>query len=132
LLVGVDFQDGVRERLGGPLRHVVADAEEDAVRVRTGELARVGGAVGRGPVEIAADRDRRDADDRPLEEQIAARMTAVRAPQSKPATIALSISSASSSAIASIAMAACWPFRNVSSDVKRVVPYPRRYGTITR
>ena len=30
------------------------------------------------------------------------------------------------------ASAACSPLRNVSSDRKRVVPKPRRYGTITR
>ena len=54
--------------------------------------------------------------------QSAATMSAVRAPQSNPATIARSIRSASSSASASIASAACWPLRAVSSERKRVVP----------
>ena len=43
-------------------------------------------------------------------------MSAVRAPQSKPATIAFSIPSASISAMASTASAACSPLRNVSSE----------------
>ena len=46
--------------------------------------------------------------------QTAAMMFAVRAPQSKPARIACSISSASMKAITSSASAACWPLRNVS------------------
>ena len=68
--------------------------------------------------QVAADRDE------PVQRsgQSAATMSAVRAPQSKPATIALSISSASMKAITSRASAACSPLRNVSSDRKRVVP----------
>ena len=62
----------------------------------------------------------------------AAMTFAVRAPQSKPPMIAEVMPSASISAIASTARAACWPLRLVSSERKRVVPYPRRYGTTTR
>jgi hypothetical protein len=36
------------------------------------------------------------------------------------------------SAMPSRARADGWPFRNVSLEMKLVVPYPRRYGTITR
>ena len=57
LIVGRD--DGIRERLRRLLRHVVPDAVENAVRVRTGEHLAVGGAVFVGAVEVAADRDRR-------------------------------------------------------------------------
>ena len=49
-------------------------------------------------------------------------MSAVRAPQSNPATIAVSMSSASISAISVDRQAACWPLRTVSSDRNRVVP----------
>ena len=45
-------------------------------------------------------------------------MSAVRAPQSKPATIARSISSASISAMVSTATTDCWPLRSVSSREK--------------
>ena len=62
----------------------------------------------------------------------AAMTFAVRAPQSKPATIAWSTPSASSSAIASTASTACCPLRTASPERNRVGPYPRRYGTITR
>src|SRR5829696_3913617 len=48
--------------------------------------------------------------------QTAATMSAVRAPQSNPARIALSISSASSRAMTSSASAPCSPLRNVSSE----------------
>ena len=54
--------------------------------------------------------------------QSAATTSAVRAPQSNPATIAQSISSASRRAIASTASAACSPLRTVSSERKRVLP----------
>ena len=59
-------------------------------------------------------------------------MLAVRAPQSNPATTARSIPSASINATVSTATTDCWPLRGVSSRRKRVVPKPRRYGTITR
>ena len=49
-------------------------------------------------------------------------MSAVRAPQSKPATTAVSMPSASIKAIVSTASAACSPLRTVSSERKRVVP----------
>jgi hypothetical protein len=67
--------------------------------------------------QIAAHRDER------LQRsgQSAATMSAVRAPQSKPATIALSIPSASIKAIVSTARADCRPLRSVSSERKRVV-----------
>ncbi|MNL41861.1 hypothetical protein D3C87_1642880 [compost metagenome] len=52
----------------------------------------------------------------------AAMMSAVRAPQSKPAMTARSIFNASISAMMSAAMAACWPLRGVSDDRKRVDP----------
>jgi hypothetical protein len=58
-------------------------------------------------------------------------MFAVRAPQSKPAMMALSIWRASMKAMTSTARAACSPLRNVSSDRKVVAPKPRRYGTVT-
>jgi hypothetical protein len=45
---------------------------------------------------------------------------------------ALSIPSASIRAMVSTASADCWALRIVSFDRNRVVPYPRRYGTITR
>ena len=51
--------------------------------------------------------------------QIAATMPAVRAPQSKPATTALSIFSASIRAMTSVASAPCWPLRGVSAERKR-------------
>ena len=63
--------------------------------------------VGLAADQIAADRDQRlDA-----RGQIAATMPAVRAPQSKPATTALSIFSASIRAMTSVASAPCWPLR---------------------
>jgi len=49
-------------------------------------------------------------------------MSAVRAPQSKPARIALSILSASIKAMTSTASADGWPLRNVSVERKRVGP----------
>ena len=54
--------------------------------------------------------------------QSAATMSAVRAPQSKPAMIAFSILSASIKAMMSTATADGWPLRTVSLDRKRVVP----------
>src|SRR5215475_4368679 len=54
--------------------------------------------------------------------QSAAMILAVRAPQSKPASIALSILRASMKAMVSTATADGWPLRNVSSERKRVVP----------
>src|SRR5512133_278461 len=54
----------------------------------------------------------------------------IRAPQSKPAKIAPSISSTSNKAMTSSASAACSPLRNVSPDRNRVVPKPRKYGMI--
>jgi hypothetical protein len=63
--------------------------------------------------DVAADGDERLS---------AAMIPAVREPQSKPATIAFWILSASIKAMASTAIAACSPFRIVSSDRKRVVP----------
>jgi hypothetical protein len=49
-------------------------------------------------------------------------MSAVRAPQSKPATIAFWMPSASIKATMSTAIAACWPLRSVSAERNRVVP----------
>ena len=49
-------------------------------------------------------------------------MSAVRAPQSKPATTAFSIRSASIRAMMSTAMTACWPLRGVSLDRNCVAP----------
>jgi hypothetical protein len=46
--------------------------------------------------------------------------------------IAFSIWRASIRAMISSATTDCWPFRNVLLERKRVVPYPRRYGTTTR
>jgi hypothetical protein len=45
---------------------------------------------------------------------------------------ACSMPRASISTTASTATTDCWPFRTVSSRRKRVVPYPRTKGTITR
>jgi hypothetical protein len=59
-------------------------------------------------------------------------MSAVREPQSYPAKTARLIRSASSSAITSRATTDCWALRNVDADRNVVVPWPRRYGTITR
>ena len=56
----------------------------------------------------------------------AATMSALRAPQSNPATTAVSIPRASIRAIVSSASAACSPLRTVSPERKRVVPKPRR------
>ena len=50
----------------------------------------------------------------------AAMMFAVRAPQSQPARIALSIARASIRAMMSIATTACWAFRRFPPDRKRV------------
>src|SRR5580692_11629774 len=55
----------------------------------------------------------------------------IRAPQSKPAIIALSILSASIKWIMSRATTEGWPFRTVSLERNLVVPDPRKYGTIT-
>jgi hypothetical protein len=49
-------------------------------------------------------------------------ISAVRAPQSNPAMVALGILSASISAIVSAAIAAGWPLRTVSAERKRVLP----------
>ena len=57
---------------------------------------------------------------------------AVRAPQSKPAMVAVWILSASMRAMMSCATADCWALRMVVLERKVVVPEPRRYGTITR
>jgi hypothetical protein len=54
--------------------------------------------------------------------QSAATMLAVRAPQSKPASVARWILSASINATASRATAEGWPLRTVSPERKRVVP----------
>ena len=50
-------------------------------------------------------------------------MLAVRAPQSQPATMAFSISSASIRAMMSAAIADCWPLRDVSlgQEARRAV-----------
>jgi hypothetical protein len=53
-------------------------------------------------------------------------MLAVRAPQSNAPMTAFPIFSASMNAMMSTATAACWPFRNVSLERNRVVPYPRK------
>ena len=50
------------------MRHVVADPFENTVRMVAGELVLVRLAVGVRPVEIAADRDRRHANDGALEQ----------------------------------------------------------------
>jgi hypothetical protein len=52
----------------------------------------------------------------------AATMSAVRAPQSKPARVAFPIRSASIKATISSATTDCWPLRNVSPERNRVVP----------
>ncbi len=59
--------------------------------------------------------------------------SAVRAPQSKPPTVAcLDFESVHQSDQMSRATAVyCWALRIVSLERKRVLPYPRRYGTIT-
>ncbi len=59
-------------------------------------------------------------------------MSAVRAPQSNAPKTALRIRRASISATMSSATAACWPLRIVVLERKRVLPWPRRCGTITR
>ncbi|MNU09892.1 hypothetical protein D3C72_2567310 [compost metagenome] len=59
-------------------------------------------------------------------------MQAVRAPQSKPPMTDLGIFSASISAMMSSATADCCALRKVAADRKRVVPWPRRWGTMTR
>lgn len=62
----------------------------------------------------------------------AAMMSAVREPQSKPASTAFSIFRASIREMTSSAMADCSAVRGVWWDRKVVLPCPRRYGTITR
>ena len=71
-------------------------------------------ACGLAADQVPADRDKGRAAVRP-------RRRADRGPQSKPARTALAIPSASISAMTSAARAACWPFRSVPSDRKRVV-----------
>src|SRR4029450_6864330 len=62
-LVAGDFDDGVSERLGCLLRHVVTDPVEELMRILPGELAPIGRAACILAVEIARDRDRRLSDD---------------------------------------------------------------------
>ena len=59
-------------------------------------------------------------------------MQAARLPQSKPASATCSSPRASAKSTTSWAIAACSAIRGASGSRKRVVPYPRRYGTSTR
>src|SRR5258708_3902411 len=66
--VPVDLDDGLGEGLRSFLRHVVADALQDAVRIPARKHVRIGLAVRRRTVEVAGARDRGHGDDWPLEE----------------------------------------------------------------
>src|SRR5262249_50083653 len=72
----VRLDDRLGEGFGRLLRHVVADAGEDPVRVLAGVLLRVRGAVRERFVEVAADGHGGNGDLRSLEEPLLQRVVA--------------------------------------------------------
>src|SRR5580700_10395311 len=64
--ITVDVDDGLGKCVGSLLRHVVADAGQNAMRIPSRELLGVGRTVQGRAVEIGGNRNRWNRDDRPV------------------------------------------------------------------